>query len=173
MIVATPRGERRVTVTKGAGQPAPFTGSYAYGVDRKGRVVVPSHWLPRLGSPFILCRAPEGRLYLMPRGYWDALQARHGGHPVFREFFTAGAVECTVDRSTRRVLVPPLLREHAGLRPYEDVILAGLGQLVALERHSEWKARLAAAEDALSRPQWRPALPGPAMPALLAPEYER
>ena len=105
-----------------------FSGRFDHSVDDKGRVSIPARFrevLQRDGherlyiTNFIYNR--ERCLALYPPGEWDRLVAkftqRNRFDPqvqVFETFYIGGAHEVPVDRQGR-ILIPPRLREFAGL----------------------------------------------------------
>jgi MraZ protein len=54
---------------------------------------------------------------------------------AFQRYFFSGAQECPVDRQGR-ILVPPTLREEAGLE--KDVVLLGVANRVELWAKARW-----------------------------------
>jgi MraZ protein len=58
--------------------------------------------------------------------------------------YVSGAVECDVDDSGR-ILIPPTLREHAGLK--KDVLWAGAGKYAELWDSATWKKHFEATDE--------------------------
>ena len=56
---------------------------------------------------------------------------------AFERYFFSGAQECPVDRQGR-ILVPPSLRETAGLE--KDVVLLGVANRVEIWARARWDA---------------------------------
>ncbi|MCD8364830.1 MAG: division/cell wall cluster transcriptional repressor MraZ, partial [Clostridiales bacterium] len=54
----------------------------------------------------------------------------------FMLFFFAGAADCEVDKQGR-VLIPPKLREYAGLQ--KEVVLAGVGNRIEIWSTERWQ----------------------------------
>ena len=82
---------------------------------------------------------------------WNAFEEKLAKLPQFdravqklKRIYVSGAVECDVDDSGR-VLVPPTLREYAGLK--KDVLWAGSGKYAELWDAEQWKRYFEATED--------------------------
>lgn len=101
-------------------------------LDAKGRVVLPRPLRLRLGSPFVLTRAPGNCLLALTLADWDRVRRRWGDDPLFRQYYLPTATTCCAHPTNGRISIPHLLRRHAGLRAYEDVALAGPGECVVL-----------------------------------------
>ena len=91
----------------------------------------------------VVTKNPARCLTLFPRPVWEQFEARlaelPASHDRLRRLFIGSATEVTIDGASR-VLLPPELREWAGLE--RDVIFMGMGNSFEL-----WdKARYAAQE---------------------------
>jgi MraZ protein len=64
-----------------------------------------------------------------------------------RRRFLSAAVECELDKQGR-ILVPPILREHAGLT--KEVLWAGMGRTAELWSRERWAASLEKSESDLA-----------------------
>jgi MraZ protein len=114
-----------------------FIGTYEHALDQKGRVSMPGRFREVLGSDLRIVLAtnldPGCRcLSAYPLPEWRAFVDRLGtGADLdanairLNRLVMASAVEVAVDRQGR-VLVPPTLREYAGL--VRDVLWAGVGR---------------------------------------------
>lgn len=119
-----------------------FHGEYEATVDAKGRFLLPGSLkkqLPDGETRFILSRGFEKCLTLYPLKSWELIIAKisrlNDFDPKVRQFrrqFLGGATEVELD-SAGRLLLPPSLKEYAGLS--KDVILAA-----ALDRFELWDA---------------------------------
>jgi MraZ protein len=127
-----------------------FRGRYEHTIDAKGRTSLPARYRDVLAAAgerrIILTSALDPCLvaYAMPE--WCAFEERLGKLPQFdrsvqklRRLYVSGAVECEVDESGR-ILVPPSLREHAGLE--KDVLWAGSGRYAELWDRGTWSSFL-------------------------------
>jgi MraZ protein len=129
-----------------------FKGTYEHTLDAKGRVSVPGRFREMLGTDRRLIIAtnldPGCRcLTAFPAQEWQAFVDRLGAQADFdanairlNRLVMSSAVECVIDKSGR-VLIPPPLREYAGLE--REVLWAGVGRKAEI-----WeKSRFAAEQD--------------------------
>jgi MraZ protein len=117
-----------------------LSGTYIYGMDRKGRVVMPATFRRELGVPFVLTRAPGQALLALSGPQWRSLVERYERSVLFRGYYLSAAVECGIDPNTGRFLVPHALREYAELRPMEEVAVTGIGRAVQVVQRARWEA---------------------------------
>lgn len=106
-----------------------FMGEYNHSIDEKGRLIIPSRFRELLGEEFILTKGLDGCLSIFPQEEWEPFVEKLRSLPLaskdartFSRFFVSGACICNLDKQGR-ILVPPTLREFAGLQ--KDVVLAG------------------------------------------------
>ncbi len=119
-----------------------FHGEYEATVDAKGRFLVPGglkKQLPEGEGRFIISRGFEKCLTLYPLKSWELIIARisqlNDFDPKVRQFrrqFLGGATEVEMD-SANRLLLPPSLKEFAGLG--KDIVRAA-----ARDRFESWEA---------------------------------
>jgi len=114
-------------------------GSFTYSMDRKGRVVMPGRFRSVLGSPFVLTRAPGQSLLAVSASQWRAMVERHANSILFTGFYLAAAVECRLDGTTGRFLVPHTLRDYCELHPADEVVIVGIGRAVQIWKRSRWQ----------------------------------
>ena len=118
-----------------------FRGQFTHSVDAKGRISVPARFrdlVSRKGeSRLVLTPAPfDPCLHVYPLSAWEAFEQKVSELPSldrnivrFRRLYVSAAVECELDKANR-VLVPPHLREKAGLG--REALWAGMGRLLEL-----------------------------------------
>ena len=123
-----------------------LSGTYIYGMDRKGRVVMPMQFRSQLGAPFILTRAPGQCLLALSTNQWDTLVHRYEDSVLFRGYYLSAAVECPIDETTGRFLIPHVLRDYAELRPMDEVSISGIGRAVQVAKRDRWEQHLSAGE---------------------------
>ncbi len=132
-----------------------FRGRYEHTIDAKGRTSLPARYRDALEASgerrIVLTSALDPCLvaYAMPE--WTAFEERLGKLPQFdravqklKRIYVSGAVECEVDDSGR-VLVPPTLREYAGLE--KDVLWSGSGKYAELWDKEAWRSHFDTTED--------------------------
>ena len=140
-----------------------FRGRYEHTIDAKGRTSLPARYREVLASTGAVAGAAgsERRImltsgldpclvaYAIPE--WNAFEEKLAKLPQFdravqklRRIYVSGAVECDVD-DNGRILIPPTLREHAGL--VKDVIWAGSGKYAELWDKDAWKRAFETTED--------------------------
>ena len=123
-----------------------FRGRYDHTMDAKGRTSLPARFRDVLVAAgerrIVLTSGLDACLVAYTYGEWIAFEDRLAKLPQFdravqklRRIYVSGAVECEVDESGR-ILVPPSLREHAGLQ--KDVVWAGNGKYAELWAKSTW-----------------------------------
>ncbi len=110
---------------------AGFLGEYEATIDAKGRFLLPGgikKQMPAETSTIVISRGFEKCLLLYPLKAWEAIEEKikklNDFNPKvsqFRTLFVGGATYVELD-SAGRVLLPPSLREYAGLG--KDILLA-------------------------------------------------
>jgi MraZ protein len=115
-------------------------------MDRKGRVVMPAQFRSQLGAPFVLTRAPGQCLLALSAPQWDTLVSRYENSVLFRGYYLAAAVECPVDDTTGRFLIPHVLRDYAELRPMDEIAISGIGRAVQVAKRQRWEEHLSTGE---------------------------
>ena len=125
---------------------ANLRGRHSVRLDTKGRFILPSTFR-NSSKPkkfFITNNIHRGKQYLdlVPEKDWLDFEKRIGKMPqmkadiqAFRRFYLASAVPVKTD-SQGRLLVPPELREFAGLS--EDIVLLGVGNKIEIWNQTEW-----------------------------------
>src|SRR5919112_429820 len=121
---------------------AAFLGEYEATLDIKGRFLLPAGFKKQLKeseNTFVISRGIERCLTLYPMSSWEPIVQKMNSlndfDPKVREFrrqFLGGATEVELD-SAGRILLPPTLKEFAGLS--KDIIL-----VAALDKIEIWDA---------------------------------
>lgn len=117
-------------------------------LDQKGRLTVPSRWREQLmesvGGQLVVAKNPDGCLSLFPLPVWqqfeDSLMALPAEDDAWRRFFIGSASDVEIDGASR-VLIPPELREWAGMD--KEVKFMGVGshfELWDMARHQAREA---------------------------------
>lgn len=132
-----------------------FRGVNGVNIDEKGRIVVPTRYRDRLQldnnrAALVLTIDTEERCLLMyPITAWEEIENKLASLPSFnpaarriQRLLIGHATETEID-GQGRILLPPLLREYAGLS--KAAMLVGQGKKMELwdeghwqERRSEW-----------------------------------
>lgn len=126
-----------------------FRGHYEHAIDAKGRTSIPARFrdvLLAAGSDLRLIVTPalfDPCLHVHPMKEWEELEAKIAALPqfdpnvvAFRRKYLSAAVEAEIDKAGR-ILIPPMLREHADLQ--KEVLWAGMGKTAELWSRARWK----------------------------------
>ncbi len=108
-----------------------FAGSEQHALDHKGRLIVPARFRERLGPQFVLTIAdPDPCLALYPTATWvefcgrlEAVPRKNERYREYVRYLFAHTEEVSCD-AQGRVVVPALLRAHAGIE--RQVVSIGL-----------------------------------------------
>ena len=119
-----------------------FMGEYNHSIDAKGRLIIPSKFRDTLGDEFVVTKGLEGCLFVFEKydfeSFMDKLNEKSDLEAKVRKikrFFISGAQEMEPDKQGR-MLVPPTLREYAGLE--KEVVFAGVGGHIEIWDKSKW-----------------------------------
>ncbi|MCC8081036.1 MAG: division/cell wall cluster transcriptional repressor MraZ [Lachnospiraceae bacterium] len=120
-----------------------FKGQYNHSVDAKGRIIMPAKFREILGEEFVVTKGMDGCLFVYSNEEWENIENKfrnvssaNKDARKFMRFFFAGAADCEVDKQGR-VLIPPKLREYAGLQ--KEVVLAGVGNRIEIWNTENWQ----------------------------------
>ncbi len=124
-----------------------FLGEFTHKLDSKGRLTIPTKFRGRLAQGLVVTRGLDPCLAIYPLEEWQQLSAKVSALPItdrvaraFRRLVFAGASFSTLD-GQGRVLIPPRLREEAGLDG--EVIITGLDTYIELWSPENWEAEQA------------------------------
>ena len=125
---------------KGAG--GLLIGTYSQKLDEKGRLNFPVRFRDEMGDQFYVTCWLDECLIALPAARFEQIFARLTESGMvknrgLRRMLYAGAVEAVPDKQGR-ILLPPPLREHAGLD--KEVVVIGVGDCVELWDPARWKA---------------------------------
>ncbi len=117
-------------------------GEYQHNIDSKGRVIVPSKFREDLGEHFYIAKGLDRCLFVFSQEEWSRLQEKVRSMPIskargLQRFFFAGACEAVPDKQGR-ILIPQLLREHAGLK--KDITFIGASSRAEIWDTASWNA---------------------------------
>ena len=122
-----------------------FKGSYAYSVDSKGRINIPSklrkYVSPEANDTFVVTRGYERCLFVYPLDEWNRLEesirnlsTTNPKHRFFMRTLLELATECQLDAQSR-ITIPKELLQFAAIE--SDVQILGV-----LERIEVWNPAL-------------------------------
>ncbi len=126
-----------------------FRGVSGVNIDSKGRMVVPVRYRDALQknhpSVVLTIDTEEKCLLLYPMATWEEIEKKLAELPAFnpgvrriQRLLVGHATETEID-SHGRILLPPLLREYAGIERH--VTLVGQGKKFELWDEAHWQAR--------------------------------
>src|SRR5262245_9681347 len=132
-----------------------FRGRYEHTIDAKGRTSLPARYRDVLATAgerrIILTSSLDPCLVAYAVAEWTAFEERMAKLPQFdravqklKRIYVSGAVECDVDDSGR-ILVPPTLRDYAGLK--KEVLWAGSGKYAELWDLEIWRKHFETTEE--------------------------
>lgn len=130
-----------------------FRGRFVHQIDSKGRLSVPSRFREVLSSQFderVIVTNFDECLWAYPVPEWQELERKVAALPQFMDevkalqrVFISAAAECAVDRQGR-LLVPPSLRDYAGLN--RDAVIVGMTKRFEIWAKERWDAAFANAQ---------------------------
>jgi MraZ protein len=126
-----------------------FLGRYQHTIDIKGRLSIPGKYrdilAQRYGSGLVVTKDAERCLKVHPMEAWKRVAEKIQAIPNndqkvkdYRRFMLGEAVDCTLD-GQGRILIPPELREYAGLQ--RDVVLLGLHDHIEVWSLDRWRIK--------------------------------
>lgn len=127
---------------------AMFRGVNGVNIDVKGRIVMPTRYRERLqqeghGDIVLTIDTEERCLLLYPLKAWEEIESKLAALPSFnpaarriQRLLIGHATEIEID-TQGRILLPPLLREYAGLN--KKAVLIGQGKKFELWDEGHWQ----------------------------------
>ena len=116
-------------------------GQYNHTIDAKGRLIVPAKYREQLGEAFVITNGNDGCLNIYTEEAWEAVLEKLQLLPnsrdkrVLTRKLVSQANTVEVDKQGR-ILIPPTLRDHAGLT--KDVIFAGANEKIEVWDKDKW-----------------------------------
>ena len=134
-------------------------GDHPYRLDSKGRLTLPRKFRPYLGDVVIVTRGLDKCLWVFPKPEWEKVVTRLDALPLSsrdarraRRWIIGSAHELEPDRAGR-ILIPPTLREYAGIR--QEVIVAGLHTYLEIWAAEAWQEEMEkVAENEIVQDSW-------------------
>ena len=137
-----------------------FRGTFEHTIDEKGRVAVPARFREILQATnderVVITNFFVGRIRCLdvyPHAAWMHLEERLQAKPQFdqrvlrfQNYYFAAAQDCVLDKQGR-ILMPPSLREYAGLA--RDVVFTSALEKFRIWDRDQWKQVFGEAEESL------------------------
>lgn len=127
-----------------------FRGINGLNIDVKGRMVMPTRYRERLqldsrNTVILTIDTEERCLLLYPQPEWEVIEGKLAGLPSFnasarriQRLLIGHATELEMD-GQGRILLPPLLRDYAGIS--KKAVLVGQGRKFEVWDEAHWEAR--------------------------------
>ena len=119
-------------------------GEYQHTVDTKGRLFLPAKFREELGETVVFTKGLDACWFGYSLSEWSVLEEKLKKLPLakpearaFARFFFAGAAEIGYDKQGR-ILLPPVLREHARLE--KEVVVIGVSNRIEIWSQDAWQA---------------------------------
>jgi len=122
-----------------------FRGRYENTIDSKGRISVPSKFREVLAAHYderLILTNFDACLWAYPVKEWREIEDKVSALPQFKpevkalqRVFISAATECPVDKQGR-ILIPPPLREYAGIE--REVIFIGMVKRIEIWAKDRW-----------------------------------
>jgi MraZ protein len=139
-----------------------FRGSSNHTIDAKGRIIIPARFREPIKNgdpPSLMLTKLDGGLRAYPMEDWQAIEAdahsRAKKSETMRRFLRVtfgGAFEIQCDKQDR-ILVPPTLREYAGLE--KDIVLVGMRNHFQIWSKPKWEEENNTLEKEMQREEVR------------------
>lgn len=133
-----------------------FRGRFEHTIDTKGRLSIPSRFREVLATRFderLIITNFDNCLWCYPVSEWQMVEAKVASLPQFKDevkalqrVFISAAVETPIDKAGR-VLVPPTLRDYAGIE--KNVILVGMTSRIEIWSKERWELVFQSAQESL------------------------
>ena len=117
-------------------------GEYNQNIDAKGRANVPAKFRDDLGESFVISKGLDNCVYIYPKEEWKRFEqelcsVQPTQRRMLHRFFFSGAEVCGID-SQGRVVIPPKIREYAGLS--KEIVVIGVSDKVEIWDRGKWEA---------------------------------
>ena len=128
-----------------------FMGEFTHAIDDKGRLTIPAKFREELAFGAVITRGYDQYLILYSAEAFkrvttkaENLSPTNPEHRALLRLTFSGASEAVPDRQGR-ILVPPYLREYAGIET--ECVIVGVGQHIEIWSRDGWAAQLAGLND--------------------------
>ena len=120
-----------------------FLGAFVHTIDGKGRLTIPAKFRDDLAAGLVVTRGIDRCLTIYPMEEWKRLAEKVSALPMtdrraraFRRLVFADAADVIPDKQGR-VLIPPRLRQYAGLDG--QVVVTGLDTYIEAWNPDAWE----------------------------------
>ncbi len=120
-----------------------FAGEFEHRIDPQGRVSIPARFQPAFAEGIVLSKAYDRCLVAYTDDEWERVAASIATQPQnlagsrrLARLTFSGSYPSSLDRHGR-VLIPPPLREYAGLG--DDVVIIGTGRFLEIWDSAAWQ----------------------------------
>jgi MraZ protein len=128
-----------------------FMGEFTHAIDDKGRLTIPAKFREELAFGAVITRGYDKHLILYSAEAFKRVTAKaenlsptNPEHRALLRLTFSGASEAVPDRQGR-ILIPPYLREYAGIET--ECVIVGVGQHIEIWSRDGWAAQLAGLND--------------------------
>lgn len=128
-----------------------FLGQYTHTIDAKGRLTIPVRYRAPLASGAFITQGFDRNLFVYTTESFQRLAQRasvltatNPDARAVRRVIFGGATEVSLD-NVGRILIPPFLREYAGLDG--DTTIVGAGDYFEIWNAGAWSKELASVTD--------------------------
>jgi MraZ protein len=128
-----------------------FLGQYKYTTDSKGRLTIPVRYRAALASGAYITQGFERNLMVYTSESFQGMAKKASSLTstdpearAVRRVIFGGATEVSMD-SNGRVLLPPFLREYAGIDG--EAYIIGAGEYFEIWRAADWETELGSVTD--------------------------
>ncbi len=120
-----------------------FLGTFSPKLDEKGRIILPAKFFDELASGVVITRGQERCLFLFSNREFENLYGKLAQAPLsnkeardYARGFLAAANQELPDKQ-RRVTIPPILRQYAGLD--RELTVIGVGSRLEIWDTATWE----------------------------------
>lgn len=120
-----------------------FLGEFEHTIDDKGRLTIPAKFRAELARGVVVTRGLDRCLFVYPMEEWQKLAGKVSQLPIthpdarmLSRLLFSGAADLVPDRQGR-ILLPPTLREYAGLDG--EAVVIGVSVRVEIWSKSTWQ----------------------------------
>ena len=120
-----------------------FAGEFEHRIDPQGRISIPARFRTAFEDGIVLSKAYDRCVIVYTPEEWENVAAHLASQPIeltasrrLNRLTFAGSYPSQLDRSGR-VLIPPQLRQYAGLG--ENVMLVGTGRFFEIWDRAAWQ----------------------------------